>query len=245
MRPISRRGVLGGFGGVAGAVLAEASQDDPVGARRQLKVVVAGGHPGDPEYGCGGTVARYTALGHEVVLLYLNEGAPPGRPLGPDRVAEAKAACAILGARPRFAGQVDGRSVVDSAHADAFLALLEAERPDVLFTHWPIDNHADHRATAMLCYDAWLRSGRRAALYFYEVSNGEDTVQFAPTHYVDITATEPTKRRACHAHASQAPGRFYALQEQVTRLRGIESGHRQAESFIRHVQSPDFALPRA
>jgi len=28
-------------------------------------------------------------------------------------------------------------------------------------------------------------------------------------------------------------------------MRGIESGHGQAESFIRHVQSTDFTLPMA
>jgi hypothetical protein len=87
--------------------------------------------------------------------------------------------------------------------------------------------------------------GRTFALYYYEVSNGEDTVQFSPTHYVDITATEPRKRLACYAHASQSPDKFYALQEQITRLRGIERGVRHAESFIRHIQSPDFMLPLA
>ena len=70
-------------------------------------------------------------------------------------------------------------------------------------------------------------------------------MQFAPTHYVDITATEPRKRQACHAHASQRPEKFYALQEMVTRMRGIESGHAHAEGYIRHVQSPDFGLPMA
>ena len=179
--------------------------------------------------------------------MYLNDGERPGRkPPGGvhgTRIAEAAKACEILGARPLYAGQVDGEAVVDGAHYAAFRKLLEAERPDVVFTHWPIDNHADHRAISMLVYDAWLRMGRRFALYYYEVSNGEDTVQFAPTHYVDITAVEPRKRRACYAHASQAPDRFYALQEQVTRLRGIERGVRQAESFIRHIQSPDFSLP--
>ena len=83
------------------------------------------------------------------------------------------------------------------------------------------------------------------ALYYYEVSSGEDTVQFAPTHYVDISGTEPRKRAACYAHASQAPDKFYALQELVTRMRGIESGHKQAEGYIRNVQSPDFSLPMA
>src|SRR6516164_4119859 len=52
---------------------AEASSDSP----RRLRVVITGGHPGDPEYGCGGTIARFTDLGHEVVLLYLNRGEWP------------------------------------------------------------------------------------------------------------------------------------------------------------------------
>jgi hypothetical protein len=68
-------------------------------------------------------------------------------------------------------------------------------------------------------------------------------VQFAPTHHVDITSTEARKRRACFAHASQSPERFYALQERATRFRGIERGCQHAEGFIRHVRSPDFPLP--
>src|ERR1700737_4756015 len=40
----------------------------------KLKVIVTGGHPGDPECGCGGTIARYSDLGHDVVLMYLNRG---------------------------------------------------------------------------------------------------------------------------------------------------------------------------
>ena len=207
-----------------------------------LHVVVTGGHPGDPEYGCGGTVARCADLGHRVALLYLNDGERPGSPKGV-RVAEAGKACEILKARPLFAGQVDGESVVDAAHYAAFRAILEAEAPEAVFTHWPIDNHADHRAMSMLMYDGWLKMKKRFALYYYEVSNGEDTVQFSPTHHVDITGAEPRKRAACFAHASQAPEKFYALQDQVARFRGIERGVGRAEAFIRHVQSPGITLP--
>jgi N-acetylglucosamine malate deacetylase 1 len=216
--------------------------DRPAETGRKLKLIVTGGHPGDPEYGCGGTIARYTDLGHEAVLLYLNRGEWPPRDAGVSRVEEARKACEILKARPLYAGQFNSQAVVDKPHYEAFLKILEAERPDVVFTHWPIDNHADHRAISMLAYDAWLKMKKTFALYYYEVSNGEDTVQFAPTHYVDISGTEPQKRRACYAHASQTPDRYYALQEQVMRMRGIESGHKFAEAFIRHVQSPDFAL---
>ena len=251
---ISRRNLLARAGAVGGALMAglplpeaaiAASAEDGREAKRRLKVVVTGGHPGDPECGCGGTVARYASLGHEVVLFYLNEGEPPGTP--PEkrgiRVEEAKRACEILQARPLYAGQIDAQAVIDSAHYKRFHQMLEAELPAVVFTHWPIDNHRDHRAISLLVYDAWLRMGKKFALYYYEVSNGEDTVQFSPTHYVDISETESRKRLACHAHASQNPGKFYALQEQITRLRGIESGHRHAEAYIRLVQSPDFSLP--
>src|SRR5205823_2176749 len=148
MKPISRRNILG-RAGLLGPTLAvglplAAAIGDPQAAeapdpRRKLKVVVTGGHPGDPEYGCGGTIARYTDLGHEVVLLYLNRGERPGRTRDEARgvrVAEAAKACAILKARPLYAGQVDGQAVVDAAHAEAFRQLLEAERPDAVFTHW-------------------------------------------------------------------------------------------------------------
>jgi N-acetylglucosamine malate deacetylase 1 len=214
---------------------------------RKLKVVVTGGHPGDPEYGCGGTIARYTDAGHRVTLLYLNRGetdcgtgsnGPSGL-----RVREAQKACQILRAQPSFADQCDGHAVVDNAHYDDFLKLIQAESPDVLFTHWPIDGHRDHRATSMLAYDAWRRMRKTFSFYYYEVSNGEDTLMFSPTDYVDISALEARKHAACYAHASQTPDRYYAMQSAVARFRGMESGFSQAEGFIRHVESRSGFLP--
>src|SRR3954454_18994674 len=67
----------------------------------KLKIIIAGAHPGDPEAGCGGTIARYTDAGHEVVALYLTrgEGGISGKTAhqaADIRSAEAKAACEIL-----------------------------------------------------------------------------------------------------------------------------------------------------
>src|SRR5215467_5551561 len=108
MHPISRRDLLA----------LSAAQLTPRPNRRR-KIIVTGGHPGDPEYGCGGTIARFADLNHDVVLLYLNDGerpeAPKPRAEGV-RIAEAKKACEILKARPLYAGQVDGHAVVDEAH---------------------------------------------------------------------------------------------------------------------------------
>lgn len=215
---------------------------------KRLSVVIAGGHPGDPEYGCGGTAARYSDLGHRVTLLYLNHGEKACPPQAGDagsttRTAEAEHACAILKAEPKFAGQCDGHAVVDTTHYDDFYKLLDKLHPDILFTHWPLDHHRDHRAMYMLCYDAWQRSKKAFALFFYEVSDGEDTFQFAPTRYVDIAAVETRKRAACYAHASQAPDRFYALQAEVAQFRGLEIGTKAAEAFVECVGGSKVLLP--
>src|ERR1022692_3365147 len=92
-------------------------------APRKLKFVVTGGHPGDPEYGCGGTIARLTALGHEVVLLYMNDGAWK-EISAPVRIAEAKKACEILKARPAYANQINGHAIVDNEHYRAFQNII-------------------------------------------------------------------------------------------------------------------------
>ena len=228
--------------GLPAPALVRAAQGE---STSRLKVVIAGGHPGDPEYGCGGTISRLTELGHEAVLLYLNQGEPvesAARMTG-YRMEEAKKASEILKARPAYVGQIDGKAVVDQSHYVQFRNIFEKANPNAVFTHWPIDNHADHRAMSMLVYDAWLHMRKKFSLFYYEVSNGEDTQQFAPSDYVDISSSEPEKRLACYAHASQSPDKFYALQDAVARWRGIESGHDRAEAFIRHLQSPRFALP--
>ena len=232
---------------MASAVQKEGNTSLAAGEKK-LKVIVAGGHPGDPEYGCGGTVARYTEHGHTVSLLYLNrgEGGIPGKSgeeAAAIRTAEAEKACELLKATPLFADQIDGQAIVDKSHYDSFSRIIAAEKPDVLFTQWPIDGHPDHRAASMLCYDAWLRMGKSFGFYYYEVSDGEDTLMFSPTEYIDITQVQALKRAACYAHASQSPDHFYTLQDQVAQFRGVESGAGAAEAFVRHVQSPGRLLP--
>jgi N-acetylglucosamine malate deacetylase 1 len=211
-----------------------------------LKIVIAGGHPGDPECGCAGTIARYTQAGHEAVLLYLNrgEGYCGGAPLDQCagiRTAEAKKACGILKARAAFAGQYDGRAIVDAAHYEVFAKLIAAENPDIVFTQWPIDEHRDHRSISLLTLDAWMKGSRKFALYYYEVA--EDTMSFSPTDYVDISSVEEVRHAACYAHASQQPGKWYPKQVEITRARGLAAGFPQAEGFRRHAESKRGWLP--
>jgi LmbE family N-acetylglucosaminyl deacetylase len=229
-------------------LLAFAATRPALSQARKLKLIVVGGHPDDPESGCGGAIARYADAGHDVVCLYLTRGEAGIRGKSADEAAairtrECEAACRILRARPLFAGQIDGATEVNGARYEDFRKLLAAENPDVVFTQWPIDTHRDHRAASLLTYDCWRAAPQSFSLYYYEVMSGSQTQTFQPTVYVDITATEKRKRDACYAHASQDPDRFYGHHAKMNEFRGLEARVRYAEGFVHHPLSPPGRLP--
>src|SRR5690242_14858398 len=114
---LSRRGFIKDTGSLAVPLLA-ATVGPPLAAAadaagQKLKVMCIGGHPDDPESGCGGTLSRYAELGHSVTILYLTRGERGIRNKGLEeasriRTAECEKACQIIGARPRYFGQIDG-----------------------------------------------------------------------------------------------------------------------------------------
>jgi LmbE family N-acetylglucosaminyl deacetylase len=206
--------------------------------RAPLRVVCIGGHPDDPESGCGGTLARYAAAGHRVTIVYLTRGERgiSGRSLDEAariRTGEAERACTILGAAPKFAGQIDGATEVTGAAIEKFVSLLRAEAPDVAFTHWPIDSHPDHQAASTLTMRAWYALEQAFPIYFFEVNAGAQTISFRPTAYVDITPVRETKKRALFAHESQHGDAIYRdYHGPMESFRGREIGADAAEAFV-------------
>jgi LmbE family N-acetylglucosaminyl deacetylase len=231
------------FAAVLPAALSAQSQ-----ARRS--VVCVGGHPDDPESGCGGTLARCAVAGYRVTIIYLTRGEAGIRGKSHDeaaaiRTADSQAACKILGAKAVFAGQIDGASVVDAKAAESLFRLVAAENPDIVFTQWPIDTHLDHQAASTLAFRAWLAGGRRFELWYYEVDLGAQTMGFRPTNYVDITAVREKKKAALFAHKSQDGEAIYSRYHEVMEsFRGRESGATAAEAFVRLPNShmADFDL---
>jgi N-acetylglucosamine malate deacetylase 1 len=209
----------------------------------KLKIVCVGAHPDDPESGCGGTLARYTARGHTVTIIYLTRGEAgiPGKThdeAARIRTDEAEKACHIIGAKSLFLGQIDGSTEISNGHYEAFDNVLKNEDPDVVFTHWPVDTHRDHCAASLLAFQSWYRSGKKYALAYFEVMSGQQTQQFSPNFYVDITETWERKKQACYAHTSQQPLEFYGYHEQMELFRGREHQCKRAEAFVVHSQGP-------
>ncbi len=212
------------------------------------KIVVVGAHPDDPETACGGTMALLSQAGHEVVAAYLTRGEAGIPGVSHDaaaaiRTQEALRACELLGARAVFLGQIDGQCEVNPARYDEMRHFFEQEQPDLVFTHWPIDTHRDHRACSTLVYDAWLRMGRRIPLFYFECMAGQQSHKFFPTDYVDITAVVELKHQACLVHESQHVAEWYADSHgKMEAFRGLECGCDYAEAFARHAQSADVML---
>ncbi len=207
-------------------------------AAEKLKIVCVGGHPDDPESGCGGTLARFTAAGHAVTIIYLTRGEAgiPGKSHGDAadiRTKEALEACKILRTKPVFAGQIDGDSIMNNEWVKILKSMLEEEKPDIVFTHWPVDSHKDHQIASLLTIQCWIRAEKKFDLYFFEVCTGEQTMVFKPTDYVDISETKEQKKKAIYCHVSQDPPGIYQCGHAVMEeFRGRELGVAAAEAFV-------------
>ncbi len=205
---------------------------------KKLTIVCVGAHPGDPEFGCGGTMACYSEAGHAVTFLYLTRGeaytdAHSYAESAAIRTREAEAACKILNAKPVFAGQIDGNTELNKTRNEEMTKLILAEKPDIVFTQWPVDAHPDHQVTGLLALTAWVKSGQQFHLYFYEVNTGTETMAFTPTDFMDITAVREKNKAAMFAHKSQDPdGTYNGFFKPLEDFRGLQAGVKAAEGFI-------------
>ena len=241
---LSRRSFFKGGALAAGPALltlhdlAGAAAEVQVPNDRKLKVLCVGGHPDDPESGCAGTLARYAELGHMVTVIYLTRGERGIRDKGLDeaakiRSAECEDACKIMGSKPVFFGQIDGATEITRAHVDAMTKLFTAEKPDIVFAHWPIDTHMDHQVASFLAIRAWMALRPVAQLYFFEVNSGSQSQGFMPNTYVDISLVVEKKKKALFAHVSQdGEGIWRQHHEVIANWRGREAGVKAAEAFV-------------
>ena len=205
------------------------------------KVLVIGAHPDDPESMCAGTMLKLKAMGAEVVAVYLTSGeagivGKTHEQARTIRQAEARKACEVLGVRAVFLTQTDGNAEINKERYAEMKALIEAEQPDMVITHWPIDSHRDHRVCSILVYDAWRMTGRGFDLYYSEVMTGMQTQNFTPTLWVDITDYRDKKIEAYLCHESQElEGAVKEYHDTMERMRGMECQAKYAEAFVQQL----------
>ena len=202
-------------------------------------IVCVGGHPDDPESGCGGTLILHALAGCKVSIVYLTKGeagidGKSHAEAADIRFKESEAAASVLGADPYFAGQIDGDTNFNKREIQKLQDLLTRLKPDVLYTHWPLDFHPDHQVASLLSVQCWMRMNKSFELYFFEVDSGSQTFQFLPTHYFDITPVVKKKEESLFKHVSQHPDEIYSEHHHVMQqFRGREIGVKEAEAFIR------------
>jgi LmbE family N-acetylglucosaminyl deacetylase len=204
----------------------------------KLNIVCVGAHPGDPEFGCGGTMAKYAEAGHSVIFLYLTRGeaGDPSKSYAESaslRTKEAETACKALNVTPQFVGQIDGNTILSNEKNADLLKIMQSLKPDMVFTHWPVDGHMDHQVAGLLALTSWMKMNKSFDLYFYEVNTGSETMAFTPDSYADITQQREKKKIAMFAHKTQDPVNVYnTFFKTMEEFRGLEANVKAAEAFM-------------
>ena len=197
---------------------------------QKATILAIGAHPDDIEFGCGGTIIKYTERGHRLFLHIMTEGGFGAETT--TRVQEQEASKAILGAKDIFwGGYEDTHLVVDIELIGKIERIIKKVKPDFIFCNFPDDTHQDHRhlSQAVMSATRYIRN-----VLFYE---GPTTQNFKPHVFVDISDTLDKKIEALKAHKSQVMKTniedlsIVEVARSSANFRGIQGRVKFAEAF--------------
>lgn len=196
-----------------------------------MNILAIGAHPDDIEYGCGGTLAKYAKLGHQIHLLVMTRGNVGGsaRVRSREQMRSAK----TLSAKKLFwGGYRDTEIPLGKALINRIETTVKSVQPTFIFVNYLDDTHQDHRAVAQATNTATRYTKN---VLYYEVPS---TQNFNPTVFIDIKGVLEKKLAALSAHASQVTATRIqnltildsALSNAV--FRGIQGRVKYAEAFM-------------
>ncbi|MDP2729863.1 MAG: PIG-L family deacetylase [Dehalococcoidales bacterium] len=163
-----------------------------------MKVLVFSPHPDDAEVLMGGTIAKYTQNGHEVLIIVVTV---PNH--GDKREKESEKSAAILGAGLSILDINPHELAFNRKTVEIFDDVIKNFPPDVIYTSWLHDSHQDHISVC----EATIAAARknRCSLYMYEqaLPSGFTPYAFRAQVFVDISDTIETKIKSVLAHQSQ------------------------------------------
>ena len=197
---------------------------------RKMNILAIGAHPDDIEFGCGGTLIKYSQKSHRLFLLVMTKG-ELGAPAAV-RAEEQLDSKTILGAEDVFWGEYEDTCLmVDKDVIGMVENVLSEVKPDFIFCNFPDDTHQDHRHLAEVVVSAtrYIRN-----VLFYE---GPTSQNFTPHVFVDISDTIERKIKALEAHRSQVTKTnienmtILELARSTANFRGIQGRVKYAEAF--------------
>ena len=210
-------------------------------------VLVVAAHPDDEVLGCGGTIARHTAAGDQVHVLFMADGEASREEADITQRRLAANNCAdALGISERiFLDWPDNK--LDSVPLLDVVQSLEPHirrlNPSIVYTHFSGDLNIDHRVTAQAVMTACRPQpgslpALKRILSFEVLSSTEWSMNetFVPNYWIDITATIEEKMLALAPYDSEMREyphtRSYQNVRQLAGLRGASAGVEYAEAFM-------------
>ena len=195
-----------------------------------MNILAIGAHPDDVEFGCGGTLLKYSERGHKVYMLVMSKGEKGG-----DlevRRKEQENSARILGIQTLYFGNYKDTEIVQSQKLITEIeGFLKEIKPGFIFVHYFDDTHQDHRNLA----DSTISATRYIHnVLFYE---GPTTQNFTPNVFVDITSVLDKKYDCLNAHASQISRTnieglsIIEAAKSAAHFRGIQGRVNYAEAF--------------
>jgi len=197
---------------------------------QKMNILAIGAHPDDIEFGCGGSLIKYAAKGHNIYLLVMTEGGM-GAPAAV-RAKEQLDAKSLLGAEHIFwGGYEDTLLTSDKDMIGKIETVVSDVKPSFIFCHFPDDTHQDHRH---LCQATVSATRHIRNVLFYE---GPTTQNFTPNLFIDISDTLDKKVATLEAHQSQVQRtnvESFSIVELAcssANFRGIQGRVKYAEAF--------------
>ena len=198
---------------------------------REHVVLAIGAHPDDIEFGCGATLLRYREEGCRTYGLVLSAGELGITGGGvAERIQEARRSARVLALTELTV--LDFPDTRLHSRKEEIRRAIEEKlselRPDIIFTHNPIDVHTDHKTA----FEA-TREAARGACTLLTYENPNTPPEFNPNYYVDIDDYLEDKIAALSLHNSQS-GKDYTNPEVVrasAAFRGNQARVKAAEAF--------------
>ena len=163
-----------------------------------MNIIVFSTHPDDAEVLMGGTIARYTQKGHDLLIVVVTIPNQKAR-----RREEVGKAAEILGARLLVLDLDPYELVFDRKLVEIFDEVIKDFPPDIIYTSWIHDSHQDHVAVSRATIAAARKNN--CSLYMYEqaLPSGLTPYGFRAQAFVDISDTMELKKESVLVHQSQ------------------------------------------